>query len=536
MKVKKGRILPIKERKIDYPEFKKNTKKSKSLYRSFIYRNLTFFKPDPRPVFDKNYISFCLKEIKLFLRKNIESTSFSTKFLFPLRNKDFFKIIFFLFKKIDKNFKIRNKPEDDIPRLLRLLGYPVSITKSTLSSMVNSNKFPFYLNCLNWIVELCHYDLKTISEKRFMGLKNRRKTLIWNYLIKSYNKFLSKKIIKDRFNNIIKLILTNHFNFKQKVQTDKVKRSKKSKKIHLFFKIILYSSLWFKWRIKYIKKIKKNHNLSVIILENIQTDFLVKFENKLKYFFKKKFKICKNKNLHTEVFLQGTRYHIKRTIKIIHHKILFLESFKKDEIKIYLNRNLNIDIKIFKSLISLLFTRKKSNNLIKSTRFPVIKLKFLDILFQNFFFIFSEQYIFFIEKKILSIIHNIYQQKVKLFFEIVVYLKFFPITNYQNEFDRQINSEHLILYTKTILRFKTEKIEKYYEDQMFLTKDIKKRKGKIFFCNLKKNYCIFKLRQLIFWNLLKKNFDKIFNCSVSSVFLVKYLIKKEKIDRYYFPI
>lgn len=257
MKVKKGRILPVKERKLDCLEIKKNIKKSQSLSRSFEDRNRTFFKPDPRPAYDKNYISFCLKEIKIFLKKNSCSASFFQKILFPLRNKDFFKIIFFLFKKIDKNFKITNKPEDDIPRVLRLLGYPVSITKSTLSSMASSGRFPFYLNCLNWVVELCHYDLKTISENQFVNLKNRNKTLAWNHLIKSYNKFLSKKIIKDRFTNIIKLILSNHFNFKQKIQNRNLKRSKKSKKIYLFLKIILYSSMWFKRKLKHIKKLKQ---------------------------------------------------------------------------------------------------------------------------------------------------------------------------------------------------------------------------------------------------------------------------------------
>lgn len=271
-------------------------------------------------------------------------------------------------------------------------------------------------------------------------------------------------------------------------------------------------------------------------MENIQTDLLTEFENKLGHFFIKNFTFNKNKDLFNKIFLPNTRYHLKKTIKLIPSIIFFLMGFKKNEIIRYLDKNLKSALKIYKSLITLLFIRRKTDNLIMLTQIPRIKSTFLDILFQKFFLRHSESYIFFIENNVFSIIHIIYQQKVTLFFEIVIYLNFFLICCYQNECNPQISNEHLALYNKNYLKSQKEKIEKCNENEMILTKNIKAKKSTILLWNLKKIYGFFKLKQLIFLKFLKKSFDKILNFSVLSVFIANYLTKKEQLVNYYFLI
>ena len=60
MKVKKGRILYLKERNVENLIKKKDLKKRSEPIKFF-------FKIDPRPIHDKKFISFCLKEIRIFL-------------------------------------------------------------------------------------------------------------------------------------------------------------------------------------------------------------------------------------------------------------------------------------------------------------------------------------------------------------------------------------------------------------------------------------------------------------------------------------
>ena len=278
MKMKKGRILPIRSKNwgevIKEDFFQKPRKVSMQTFS----KNNYFFEIDLRPFYDKKYIIFCLKEIRLFLFQNGYNNFPLKKIPFILKNKDFFKIMFFLFKKIDKNFKIESVKEENLPLLLKLLGYPLFLNKTFLSDLINLYDSPLVLNCMNWVVELCLYDLKTIRENKFKETKNLKKPLLWNRMIKYYNQFLIGKKIKNRFKKLTKLILSNNFDLKKKSINKYIKFNQKIKKILTFLKLSLFVYIKYNKRTFLIHLFKKNLDYALRKLKNKNLFIIKNFE------------------------------------------------------------------------------------------------------------------------------------------------------------------------------------------------------------------------------------------------------------------
>ena len=209
MKLKKGRILPIKEEKTNALIIKTNKKKCTINSRHFYEKNRNFLNVNLEPIYDKNFLSFCLKEVELFLQKNGYKKKIPEISSYHYKNKEIFQIIFFLFKKIDKNYRIITLPEDNILSTLKILGYPIFLTKSTLVSPINPRSHQILFHCLNWVIELCLYDTRVIFENQAIYSTDLKKLLIWNRMVKSYNRFLSKKRSTDNFKKILKITLAN---------------------------------------------------------------------------------------------------------------------------------------------------------------------------------------------------------------------------------------------------------------------------------------------------------------------------------------
>ena len=71
--------------------------------------------------------------------------------------KDFVHIISFLLKATVPNFEFDNKFEDEVPAVLKLLGYPYNISRSSLQSVGAPHAWPPILAALSWLVDLLNY-------------------------------------------------------------------------------------------------------------------------------------------------------------------------------------------------------------------------------------------------------------------------------------------------------------------------------------------------------------------------------------------
>jgi kinetochore protein NDC80 len=71
-----------------------------------------------------------------------------------------FKTFLRLFKSL---FRYLTKTEDEIPAMLKGLGYPFTISKTSLVAVGTPHSWPTFLGVLTWLVELLEYDRFILS-------------------------------------------------------------------------------------------------------------------------------------------------------------------------------------------------------------------------------------------------------------------------------------------------------------------------------------------------------------------------------------
>ena len=530
MKVKKGRILSPKEKKLNRFDIKYNLKKIMPLQKKIINRNRIFFKTNLKIFHEKKYLVFCLKKVKLFLSQKGYISPFFSKIPFSMKNRDFFQIIFFLFKKIDKNFKVRNKPENEIPIILRYLGYPFSLSKSILYFSINPRNISFYLSCLNWIVELCLYDTKAIYEDELVFSKKINKTLIWNRMVWDYKKFLTKKIVNYKFTKIVKLILINNLNKKKKSKNLKIKISEKFKKFTFFIKIILFIFEFFRRRKKIIGIFKEKYINSLIFLENDYSKMLKKFEKECEKFLMKKLQNFKKTNLikKNSRFCE-TKQKIKELI-VADYLSFFLPFYNRiNQNKKYFGKLKFINSKIFNFFFEDLYKEKKNLNLkffnhIKNYRFFSF---FWKEIFSN-----SKNYFFLFEEKIFLNFRKIFDCTLAHIFRASFYIEFLMIHNQSYDFISNTTCYNTNHFYENHKKIKVEKFEKYNENGLLYKNNLNKKRIKKTYSIIKNIYGFLKLKNFFFLVNVKNFLTNFLNYLKLSFFLIISIFKKEKLLLY----
>ncbi|KAG1648798.1 Kinetochore protein NDC80 [Nymphon striatum] len=108
-------------------------------------------KKDTRPIFDKAYQNSCIKKLVEFLVNRNYPYKINSKVLVSPMNKDFAHIFQFLYQQIEPKFALSPKFEEEVPRLLKNLGYPYNITKSAFCTVGSRHSWPSILASLNWL-------------------------------------------------------------------------------------------------------------------------------------------------------------------------------------------------------------------------------------------------------------------------------------------------------------------------------------------------------------------------------------------------
>ncbi|KAL4660489.1 hypothetical protein GN956_G545 [Arapaima gigas] len=109
---------------------------------------------DPRPLHDKSFIQQCIKHLCEFLSEQGFPGMMSVKALQSPSTKEFLKIFEFVYSLLDPTFQIpTSKTEEEIPRLLRDLGYPFALPKSSMYSVGAPHTWPQVLGALIWLID-----------------------------------------------------------------------------------------------------------------------------------------------------------------------------------------------------------------------------------------------------------------------------------------------------------------------------------------------------------------------------------------------
>ena len=56
------------------------------------------------------------------------------------------------------------KPEEEVPKILRVLGYPFAISKSSMFAIGSPHTWPHLLAALTWLVELIKVSQTFITD------------------------------------------------------------------------------------------------------------------------------------------------------------------------------------------------------------------------------------------------------------------------------------------------------------------------------------------------------------------------------------
>ncbi|XP_022253186.1 kinetochore protein NDC80 homolog, partial [Limulus polyphemus] len=117
------------------------------------FTGITKVSKDPRPLSNRAYQSKSIHKLLEFLSDQQYSYQLSERLLSSPSTKDFVRIFEFLYRFWDAKYTASNRPEDEVPQLMKRLGYPFPIARSMLITIAR-HSWPSLLGVLVWLVEL----------------------------------------------------------------------------------------------------------------------------------------------------------------------------------------------------------------------------------------------------------------------------------------------------------------------------------------------------------------------------------------------
>eukprot|EP01132_Coremiostelium_polycephalum_P012754 gene12754-15595_t len=154
----------------------------------------TQMKTDTRNIMDKNFFSQCITKLTKFLTQHNYPSQISKNTLSSPTGKEFYGIFEFLAMHIDPSFKLSNKPDEDFLVFFKQIKYPISISKTYLTSVGAPFTWPHLLAALTWLVDLIEYDefISNPKEKEKDGISMEDNSELFStYILKSYEAFLA---------------------------------------------------------------------------------------------------------------------------------------------------------------------------------------------------------------------------------------------------------------------------------------------------------------------------------------------------------
>lgn len=108
---------------------------------------------DHKQFSDKSFQQQCQRDILSFFQENFPEMQITIKHLQTPNTKDYILIFTTLMRFIDPLFDLLGKMEDEIPTILKSLGYPYTISKNSFLAIGAPNSWPALLASLDWLVD-----------------------------------------------------------------------------------------------------------------------------------------------------------------------------------------------------------------------------------------------------------------------------------------------------------------------------------------------------------------------------------------------
>ena len=156
---------------------------------------------DPR-VFDKAFKERSIRKLIEYLVGHGYDRTISPQLLTSPSTKDFVHIVSFLLKKALPNFSFGPKFEDELPPLLKNLGYPGNtLSKGKLQTPGAEYAWPTILGALAWLVDLLRYT-EAEAERLESGADvfgqegEDGHKMFFDYLARGYELFLAGEDVR----------------------------------------------------------------------------------------------------------------------------------------------------------------------------------------------------------------------------------------------------------------------------------------------------------------------------------------------------
>lgn len=158
---------------------------------------------DTRPLHDKSFVQQCIRKLCEFLSEKGFPGAVSTKTLQSPSTKEFLKLFEFIYSQLDSTFQLpKSKVEEEVPRILKDLGYPFALSKSSMYSVGAPHTWPQVLGALIWLIDTVNIYCSRVNEGDnllFKGFSEdrmnvedgvERNKLYLDYIGETYNKFM----------------------------------------------------------------------------------------------------------------------------------------------------------------------------------------------------------------------------------------------------------------------------------------------------------------------------------------------------------
>ena len=145
---------------------------------------------DARPLGEKSYMKRLILELMNLLADLHYPVSLNIRMMNPPTNKDFQRIFEYLVNHILGSYKMLGRPDEEMLRVAKDLGYPFNISKSTLNNVGTMNAWPQALGLLSWLCELVRYKVELHNAQNLGFDDDPRKNVKLTFLYEVYKEFM----------------------------------------------------------------------------------------------------------------------------------------------------------------------------------------------------------------------------------------------------------------------------------------------------------------------------------------------------------
>ena len=187
---------------------------------------------DPRPITDKAFQQKAIKTLLAFLKEFNYPNAVTQKSLSKPSSKEFNQVLSFMLRLTDANFQVDSnmKFEDEVCLQFKCLGYPFTISKTSLAAAGSPHTWPTLLAALAWLAEhlmrtrLDRPDDYLWNDQPFDSLEelqNHTEKAFYQYLLSSYQAFMQGDAARI---NELELALQKRFDDDDKLLENEVNR------------------------------------------------------------------------------------------------------------------------------------------------------------------------------------------------------------------------------------------------------------------------------------------------------------------------